>query len=108
MMVGETWIMNGFLTITDSESSGSFGNASVLKLVRLMRIVRVARMARILRAVPELMILIKGMTAATRSVFFTLCLLVGVIYVFGIAFCQITQGSAFGDRYFKTVPASMF
>lgn len=48
-----------------------------------------ARMARLLRAMPELLILIKGMVAAMRSVAFTIGLLFIMLYVFGIAFVQL-------------------
>jgi len=56
---------------------------------------------------PELMVLIKGMATATRSVFFTLCLLVGIIYVFGIAFVHLTKDTLLGDEYFPNVPKAM-
>jgi hypothetical protein len=48
-----------------------------------------ARMARLFKAMPELMIMIKGMVIAMRSVFFTICLLVCIVYVFAIAFVQL-------------------
>jgi hypothetical protein len=57
---------------------------------------------------PELMILIKGMVAASRSVFFTMCLLVILLYLFAIALVQLTAESAVGKAYFPTVPDSMF
>jgi uncharacterized membrane protein YhaH (DUF805 family) len=57
---------------------------------------------------PELMILIKGMVAATRSVFFTMCLWMVVIYVFAIAMRQLTDGSSAGELYFPNIPRSMY
>lgn len=54
------------------------------------------------------MIMIRGMVAASRSVFFTLCLLIIVMYVFAIAFTQLTTETRVGDKYFRTVPDSMF
>eukprot|EP00929_Paragymnodinium_shiwhaense_P022405 TRINITY_DN14323_c0_g1_i1.p1 TRINITY_DN14323_c0_g1~~TRINITY_DN14323_c0_g1_i1.p1 ORF type:complete len:807 (-),score=167.33 TRINITY_DN14323_c0_g1_i1:99-2441(-) len=118
LMVLETWVMTLVIICTgglenqgeekgSQGSSGGMGNASVLRLVKLMRLTRMARMARLLRAMPELMILVKGMVVATRSVFFTLCLLVLIIYVFGIAFKQLTTGSEVGSQYFNTVPDAM-
>ncbi|CAE8649883.1 unnamed protein product, partial [Polarella glacialis] len=83
-------------------------DASILRLVRLLRLMRMMRMAKLLRAMPELMILIKGMAAATRSVIFTLILLVLVMYVFAIAFTQLTAGTPNGDRFFATVADSMY
>jgi len=46
--------------------------------------------------------------AAMRSVFFTLCLLVIIMYIFAIAFTQLTAETEVGDRFFKDVPNSMF
>lgn len=107
MMVMETWVMTTVLLLIGG-SGGGAGNASILRIARLLRLSRMARMARLLRALPELMIMIRGMVAATRSVFFTLCLLVIVIYVFAIAFTQLCAGMQIGDQYFSTVPDSMF
>jgi len=88
--VFETWIFNIILLVTAGGGvSGGLGDASLFKLVRLCRLSRMARMAKLFRAMPELMIMIKGMTVAMRSVFFTLCLLVCIVYVFAIAFVQL-------------------
>jgi phosphoglycerol transferase MdoB-like AlkP superfamily enzyme len=57
---------------------------------------------------PELMILIKGMVAASRSVFFTMCLLVILLYIFAIMMRQLTEGTPVGHEYFYSVPASMY
>jgi len=107
MMVMETWVMSAVLLITDQGSGASLGDASILRLVRLLRLTRMARMARLLRAMPELMILIKGISVATRSVFFTLCLLTIIIYVFGVAFTQLSEDTSLEKKYFDTVPDAM-
>eukprot|EP00443_Scrippsiella_acuminata_P063161 CAMPEP_0115440850 /NCGR_PEP_ID=MMETSP0271-20121206/36513_1 /TAXON_ID=71861 /ORGANISM="Scrippsiella trochoidea, Strain CCMP3099" /LENGTH=815 /DNA_ID=CAMNT_0002866603 /DNA_START=107 /DNA_END=2552 /DNA_ORIENTATION=- len=110
MMVMETWVMTmALLVLGGPSASGGMGNASILRLLRLLRLSRMARMARLLRCMPELLILVKGMKAAMRSVFFTLLLLFFLLYIFGIAFVQITADSASDDvrRYFASVPKSM-
>jgi len=73
----------------------------------LLRLSRMARMAKLLRAMPELMILIKGMVSAMRSVFFVAVLLTIVMYVFAIVFKQLSADTIFGQMYFKTVPHAM-
>mmetsp|Transcript_42749 Transcript_42749/g.81754 ORF Transcript_42749/g.81754 Transcript_42749/m.81754 type:complete len:679 (+) Transcript_42749:135-2171(+) len=88
-MVLETWIMTMLVLSTSSNGSAGLGNASLLRVARLLRLTRMARMARLLRAMPELLILIKGMVASLRSVFFTLGLLFVIVYIFAIAFTQI-------------------
>jgi hypothetical protein len=110
LMVVETWILVVIFVYLDSLGSGNgtnLGDASSLRLLRLLRLTRMARLARLLRAMPELMILIKGMVVAMRSVFFTLCLLGIIVYLFAIAFSQLTAGTEIGSLYFATVPDSM-
>merc|ERR1719464_2474584 len=70
-----------------------------------------ARMVRLLRALPELMVLIKGLAAATRSVFFTFCLLAIIIYIFALVFVHMERAgflsaSASISRSFRSVPAA--
>merc|ERR1712217_202913 len=91
----------------NNENSTSLGNASLLKMIRLLRMTRVARIARLLRLVPELMILIKGAAVASRSVLFTLILLIMVIYVFAIAFTELLADLPAGKAHFSSVHYSM-
>jgi len=105
MMVMETWVMGVVILAIGSGFSG--GNTGMLRLLRLLRLSRMARMAKLLHAFPELLILIKGMASATRSVFVTLLLLFMLIYLFSIAFRQLTDGSAVGSRYFPDMWVSM-
>merc|ERR1719253_712035 len=48
------------------------------------------------------------MVSACRSVFFTLCLLVLLLYIFGIAFRQITAETEVGEELFSGVAPSMY
>jgi len=105
MMVAETWAMSIALLCLDAGRGSGVGGASILRLFRLLRLSRLARM---LRSMPELMILIKGMFAASRSVFFTICLMVILLYLFAIMLRQLTEGTPVGDMYFYSVPASMY
>merc|ERR1719456_685029 len=77
------------LVLLQEEGSGQGGGPpSNLSILRLLRLLRLTRMARLMRSVPELLTLIKGMVAATRSAFSTLVLLIITMYVFGIIFTQ--------------------
>lgn len=78
MMIFETWIVLAM----DGGAGGGLSQLSILRLMRLSRLVR------LMRSVPELLTLVKGMFAATRSVFSTLVLLVAFLYIFGIIFTQ--------------------
>jgi len=108
VMVLETWVMTVFLLVSTGGSGGTgLGNTSVLKLVRLVRLTRMARMAKLLRAIPELIILIKGMFVASRSVCFTLVLLSIILYFFAIVFRQLADETDVGEVYFNSVPDAM-
>jgi len=107
LMVFESWFMTAVLALLGVGGSSAMGSVSVLKILRLLRLTRMARMVRLLRAMPELMILVKGISGAARSVFFTLCLLVVIIYVFAIAFRTLTDGTAVGEKYFSSVGSAM-
>eukprot|EP00930_Biecheleria_cincta_P011695 TRINITY_DN11473_c0_g1_i1.p1 TRINITY_DN11473_c0_g1~~TRINITY_DN11473_c0_g1_i1.p1 ORF type:complete len:752 (+),score=177.62 TRINITY_DN11473_c0_g1_i1:36-2258(+) len=105
-MVLETWIM--FVIMAATGSSSAIFDASALRVLRLFRLTRVARVAKIVRALPEIMILIRGIGVAARSVFFTVCLLMLLVYVFAIGFTQLLKETSVGDRYYKTLSDGMF
>merc|ERR1719473_2416768 len=100
-MILETWIMP---TVQAGSSTG-LGDTALLKLLRLLRL---SRMARLMRAVPELMIMVRGMVVATRSVSSTLMLLLLITYVFAIMFkVQIGDHPLMQD-YFDSIPSAMW
>lgn len=103
LMVTETWIFAFAASVGDIPVS----DTSVLKMFRVSRLTRMARMIKLLQAMPELLVLIKGIFVAARSVFYTLCLLTAIIYVFAVAFRQLTDGLPVGEQYFRNVPTSM-
>jgi len=104
LMVIETWIVPFiFLSGTGGSNLSSF---SVLRLARLLRL---SRITRLFRSLPEVMILLKGVATAFRSVMVTMLLLAVLLYVFGVGFR--TQASAFPeikDLYFSSVWISMW
>eukprot|EP00747_Dinoflagellata_sp_TGD_P142910 gnl/TRDRNA2_/TRDRNA2_176311_c0_seq18.p1 gnl/TRDRNA2_/TRDRNA2_176311_c0~~gnl/TRDRNA2_/TRDRNA2_176311_c0_seq18.p1 ORF type:complete len:311 (+),score=86.71 gnl/TRDRNA2_/TRDRNA2_176311_c0_seq18:344-1276(+) len=82
------------------------GNTAILRLFRLLRLSRLLRM---LKSLPELMILIKGMATATKSVSYVICLLFIINYVFAIAFVQLApDGGYIQEVFFEHVPLAMY
>lgn len=103
LMVMETWLIP---VILGGGGGGSgMGDASMLRLLRLLRL---TRMARLMRSVPELLVLLKGMVAAARSVFSTLVLLILFTYVFAIIFKQQAGEIEGLHEYFRTIPEAMW
>eukprot|EP00929_Paragymnodinium_shiwhaense_P120861 TRINITY_DN92933_c0_g1_i1.p1 TRINITY_DN92933_c0_g1~~TRINITY_DN92933_c0_g1_i1.p1 ORF type:complete len:699 (+),score=123.68 TRINITY_DN92933_c0_g1_i1:99-2195(+) len=113
VMIMETWVITLLLLAAgkggdDASTNGMpVGNASLLKILRLVRLSRMARIARLLRLCPELLILLKGISVAIRSVFFTLALLIGIVYVFSVTFTQLTRFGFTDVPHFPNVTQSM-
>lgn len=110
LTVLETWVFNFIMMAVDSggnTADSGMGSTVILRMARLLRLSRMARMARLFRIMPELMILLKGMLAAIRSVLFTMALLGILMYVYAIAFTQLTEDTDMGKEYFNTVPEAM-
>eukprot|EP00927_Polykrikos_kofoidii_P019656 TRINITY_DN19214_c1_g1_i2.p1 TRINITY_DN19214_c1_g1~~TRINITY_DN19214_c1_g1_i2.p1 ORF type:complete len:836 (-),score=158.75 TRINITY_DN19214_c1_g1_i2:122-2629(-) len=107
MMVSETWIFSTMLYLAPSSGGNGPKNTGIVRVARLLRLSRMFRMARLLRAMPEMLILIKGLLAAARSVFFTLMLLFIIVFVYAICFRQLTAKTTIGDAYFTSVFHSM-
>jgi hypothetical protein len=61
-----------------------------------------------LKSLPELMILIKGMLTAMKSVAYVMGLLLLITYVFAIAFTQLAVGTELAEVYFTNVPLTMY
>eukprot|EP00746_Dinoflagellata_sp_MGD_P067751 gnl/MRDRNA2_/MRDRNA2_27972_c0_seq1.p1 gnl/MRDRNA2_/MRDRNA2_27972_c0~~gnl/MRDRNA2_/MRDRNA2_27972_c0_seq1.p1 ORF type:complete len:777 (-),score=98.44 gnl/MRDRNA2_/MRDRNA2_27972_c0_seq1:87-2417(-) len=86
LIVLETWIVLIFSMALGMK------NWFVLRLVRILRLTRIGRIARFLRTMPEVMTLLKGISTALRSVFFTFVLLVCFLFVFGMLFTTHLDG----------------
>lgn len=109
LMVAETWIVPlifNLLRLNEQDLANAV-NIDFLRILRLVRILRLSRMAKLLRAVPELVIIIKGIGFAARSVLVFFLLWTMIIYVFAIVLRQTTAGYDFGTKRFSTVSHAM-
>merc|ERR1719247_2565867 len=102
----ETWVLIVMAAIGGGGSPLG-GQTSILRLFRLLRLSRLMRM---LRSLPELMILIKGMVTAMKSVAYVMGLLILITYIFAIAFTQLAVDpeKEMGDAFFANVSHSMY
>merc|ERR1719331_1458463 len=98
-MIVETWLIPMIM------GAGDLGAFSGLKLLRLARL---SRLVKLIRQVPELLILIKGMFEATRSVSVTIFLLSIELYLFGIIFTMGLKDEPAYEGWFDSVVNSMF
>merc|ERR1712217_348918 len=89
------------------DTGGMFRNASLLRILRLLRLTRMARMLKLLVHMPEIMIVIRAICTATRTVFVTMFLLTIICYTFAIFFTQMSRGTTLSDQYFGSVGQSL-
>lgn len=109
-MIIETWVISLIILLQTGGQGGSaegMSNFSILRMARMVKILRMARMARLLRMVPELVVIVKSIGAAFRSVWFFLLLTVVILYVYAVGFKQMTKDSSLGKQYFGSVPSAM-
>jgi len=113
LMVLETWVII-ILDVLFGFSFDSFlGNLSILRIFRLAKILRMARLVRLLRAFPEIILFLRGIQVAARSVAVVITLWLIIVYVYGMVFRLLTKSSntadphSIGEKYFETVPQAM-
>lgn len=112
IMIFETWLLTlyttWFQTGNTDVASDSSGGTDLLPLARLLRLLRLARMARLMRAFPELLTLLRGIWAATKSVTLTLLLLIFFLYIFAVIFKIQLKGVADAEEMYGTVLQCMW
>eukprot|EP00930_Biecheleria_cincta_P039803 TRINITY_DN27325_c0_g2_i1.p1 TRINITY_DN27325_c0_g2~~TRINITY_DN27325_c0_g2_i1.p1 ORF type:complete len:890 (+),score=186.88 TRINITY_DN27325_c0_g2_i1:374-2671(+) len=109
IMTCETVILPIILLATDSEG-GLPGGTSALRMLRLLRLLRLTRLTKILRALPELVIIMKGVAFAARSVTIFFVLWTMIAYVFAILFRNLPgdiENTPAVKKYFPSVTEAM-
>jgi len=109
LMIIETWLVVLYV-MTLKGGAGGDGLRS-LTVLRLLRLLRLGRMIRLMRSMPELLILMKGLMMALRSVGVSLGVLCGMLFVFGIIFTQryrdLVDIGVLHDEYFGRLGISV-
>eukprot|EP00927_Polykrikos_kofoidii_P074250 TRINITY_DN70238_c0_g1_i1.p1 TRINITY_DN70238_c0_g1~~TRINITY_DN70238_c0_g1_i1.p1 ORF type:complete len:709 (+),score=106.70 TRINITY_DN70238_c0_g1_i1:46-2172(+) len=106
LSIFEHWVVPVLLAIFGKNiRDGVFRNNFFLRLTRLVRLTRVTRL---MSAMPQVMTLMTGIVSAFRPVFFTLMLLIAIIFVFAVIFRSATDNTNSGKEYFGTVNGAMW
>mmetsp|Transcript_53662 Transcript_53662/g.166586 ORF Transcript_53662/g.166586 Transcript_53662/m.166586 type:complete len:855 (-) Transcript_53662:52-2616(-) len=105
-MILDTWVLTLVFALTSSGKTVSI-DVSIVKMFRMARMVRLSRMAKLLQAIPELVVLVKAVGAAVRSMAIFFLLWVILIYIFAVVFRQLTDGQKLGMDHFPDVVSSM-
>ncbi|CAL1142911.1 unnamed protein product [Cladocopium goreaui] len=109
MMVLETWLIPLVSLLSGGMNGGTdvARSASILRIARVMRVLRTARVAKLVRYMPELIILLKGMMIAFRSVFFTIVLLILVTVIFSVAITEVSRGTELPALLFSSMGSTL-
>jgi len=118
LAVFETWFVTIFLwvyrgnesdrqTESDPKVPTFLKESSTLRILRLMRLVRIARIYKLLRSAPEIMVVIRALSSAVRTVMVTLFLMGFIVYVFAISLTQLSKDTELEATYFRSVPDAM-
>lgn len=109
MIVLDTWVFPLFLFFTGPSAvySDTGTVPMILKLFRMIRLARIARLYRLMKMVPEVMLLVRGIMVAARSVLVTLFMLVIMMYIFTITLMELTRDTALRQTHFPSVGWSM-
>merc|ERR1719264_1547037 len=105
LIVLETWVLPVVLLLVKIKISSS--SLGFLLVLRILRLLRVLRLGRVLREVPELLVVIRGTAIAFRAILVVILLLTIIIYMGGIVFTVILEGTAIGADRFPSVRSSM-
>eukprot|EP00931_Biecheleriopsis_adriatica_P028665 TRINITY_DN17092_c0_g2_i1.p1 TRINITY_DN17092_c0_g2~~TRINITY_DN17092_c0_g2_i1.p1 ORF type:complete len:818 (-),score=141.55 TRINITY_DN17092_c0_g2_i1:228-2648(-) len=106
-MVVETWIIPFILWALQLKSTSLGLDLAMLRMFRIVKLLRLSRITKLLRAIPELVIVIKAIGFASRSVAVFACLWLIMIYCFAVVMRQISDGTEAGKTWFKSVPDAM-
>jgi len=104
-MVAETWLVPIVISILGD--GANVLNVSFLRMMRMVKLLRLSRVTRFIRAVPELIIIVKAMGFAARSVLVFFFVWLVIIYVYAVVLRQATDGSDVGILLFPSVPDAM-
>lgn len=106
IMIAETWLLPVVLAVANTTDTIPGGFLSILRIMRLARLLRLTRLTKLARTIPELAIIMKGLSFASRSVAMFFLLWLVIIYVFAIVFSQCTSGDLH-NKLFSSVPESI-
>jgi len=107
IMIVDTILLPLVLNPDQGEEEGA--GMSHLSLLRMGRLLRLTRMVRFMRSVPELVSLVKSLRIAARPVFWTMVLIVFLLYMFAIIFrSQYVPQDAYLKERFSGIVAIMW
>lgn len=114
MMVLETWVLYIIIYALEADPVKVVGStfrlfrfAKLSRITKIARLSKIIRLVRLARSVPELLVVMKAMKFALRSVLVFFLVWGLIIYAFAILLRQLTEDNDIGRKYFPDIPHSM-
>jgi len=114
MMVLETWVLYMVIYALGADPVKGVGAtfrlfrfAKLSRITKIARLSKIIRLVRLARSVPELLVVLKAMKFALRSVLVFFLVWGLIIYAFAILLRQLTEDNDIGRKYFPDIPHSM-
>ncbi|OLP83250.1 Sodium channel protein type 11 subunit alpha [Symbiodinium microadriaticum] len=103
----DTWLVTILVLTVGFRMDAGTSTMVMLRMLRLVKLCRLTRLAKLLRAVPELVIIMKGIGYASRSVSVFFMFWIIISYAFAIGIRQLTDNTEVGLMFFPSVPEAM-
>jgi len=103
----DTWLVTILVLTVGFRMNAGTSTMVMLRMLRLVKLCRLTRLAKLLRAVPELVIIMKGIGYASRSVSVFFMFWIIISYAFAIGIRQLTDNTEVGLMFFPSVPEAM-
>jgi hypothetical protein len=89
VVVGAQLVQEGIeLAKSNASDKNDAGNLRILRILRVLRIVRIFRLVRVLHLISELRTIVSSIMGSFRSLFWTVILLLLMMYIVGVWFLQ--------------------
>jgi len=107
VMIFETWVLVLLMWLSVWDPNDGGHGASLFRLARLLRLCRIAKVTKVVLAMPELVVLVRGLIVGCRAATSSLTFIGVIVYVFAVIFRQLARDTALEAKFFGSIPDSM-
>lgn len=86
------------VSLCATEQQSSSQNFSALRVMRILRLVRIIRLVRVLRLIGELRTIVVSIMGSMKALFWTVCLLMLIIYIIAVYLTQLISDHKVANR----------
>jgi hypothetical protein len=103
LAVIDTWIVTAAVALLGLR----MGGGKIFLIFKILRVAKLLRLGKVVRCFPDLLVILRGITMAVRSVGVIVLLLAFIIYVSAIIFRVLLEGTDLGTLRFNNMGQAM-